>query len=98
MVRPRLCARPGCGQPAAATLTFQYATRTVALDDLREREPCTIDLCQRHADRLTAPKGWTGDDRRAQSQTTAAPAIDLAEAPTVPRAVARSEPSLYRAS
>jgi hypothetical protein len=67
MQRPRLCARPGCGEPATATLSFQYATSTVWLDDLVPKEPSTIDLCGRHADRLAAPKGWTGHDRRAAS-------------------------------
>ena len=66
--RPRLCARPGCGAEATANLTFQYATSTVWLDDLGvNKEPHTIDLCARHADRLAAPKGWTGHDRRASS-------------------------------
>ncbi len=67
MHRPRLCARPGCGQPAAATLSFQYASSTVWLDDLGPKEPSTIDLCGHHADRLAAPKGWTGHDRRAET-------------------------------
>ena len=68
MQRPRLCARPGCGESAAASLTFQYATSTVWLDDLGAEEPHSIDLCARHADRLAAPKGWTGHDRRAGSR------------------------------
>ncbi|HEX7277389.1 MAG TPA: DUF3499 family protein [Acidimicrobiales bacterium] len=65
MQRPRLCARPGCGEAASATLSFQYATSTVWLDDVGAKEPHTIDLCARHADRLAPPKGWTGHDRRA---------------------------------
>jgi Protein of unknown function (DUF3499) len=71
MQRPRLCARPGCGEPAAATLSFQYATRTVWLDDIGPKEPSTIDLCGRHADRLAAPKGWNDHDRRAATRRTA---------------------------
>jgi len=74
MQRPRLCARPGCGEAASATLSFQYATSTVWLDDLGGKEPHTIDLCGRHADRLAAPKGWTGHDRRASRATAAAAA------------------------
>jgi hypothetical protein len=72
MDRPRLCARPGCGGAATATLSFQYGTREVWLDDLGAREPSTIDLCARHADRLAAPKGWTGHDRRAATERAAA--------------------------
>jgi hypothetical protein len=43
---------------------FQYATRTLWLEDLGEPDPHTIDLCTMHADRLRPPRGWTGDDRR----------------------------------
>ena len=64
MERARLCGRPGCAEPATATLVFQYATRTLWLEDLTERNPHTIDICTRHADRLTPPRGWTGEDRR----------------------------------
>jgi len=65
MFRPRLCARPGCGAPATAVLTFQYATRTVWLLDQGEPDPAVIDLCTAHADRLSPPRGWTGLDQRA---------------------------------
>ncbi|MEA2829203.1 MAG: hypothetical protein QOG43_3642 [Actinomycetota bacterium] len=84
MQRPRLCARPGCGEAATASLTFQYATSTVWLDDLGVKEPHSIDLCGRHADRLAAPKGWTGHDRRAARRRAAAdegsPAAGTADA------------------
>ena len=30
----RRCARPGCGQPADTTLSYDYARRLVWLDDL----------------------------------------------------------------
>lgn len=70
MFRPRLCAHPGCGAPAAAVLTFQYATRTVWLFDQGDPDPAAIDLCARHADRLRPPRGWTGHDRRAGSDTS----------------------------
>ena len=65
MFRPRLCARPGCGAPATAVLTFQYATRTVWLLDPGDPDPAAIDLCGRHADRTAPPRGWTGHDNRA---------------------------------
>ncbi|MGQ0744612.1 MAG: DUF3499 family protein [Acidimicrobiales bacterium] len=63
--RSRFCARPGCSRPAAASLTFQYSTGVAWLDDLSEPEPCAIDLCDSHADRMIAPRGWQGHDRRA---------------------------------
>ena len=47
------------------TLTYQYAHAQVWLDDLaRERDPHAYDLCGRHAERLTAPRGWHVRDRR----------------------------------
>lgn len=47
------------------TLTYQYAQAQVWLDDLAaERDPHAYDLCARHADRLTAPRGWQVRDRR----------------------------------
>jgi hypothetical protein len=64
MERARLCSRPGCAQPATATLVFQYAIRTLWLEDLGEANPHTIDMCTMHADRLNPPRGWTGEDRR----------------------------------
>lgn len=70
--RARLCGRPGCAEPATATLVFAYATRTLWVEDLAERDPHTIDLCTRHADRLRAPIGWTGEDRRRSPGTTSA--------------------------
>ena len=71
MVRPRLCARPGCSEPAVATLVFQYARRIAWIEDLREPEPATMDLCQLHADRQGAPRGWTGEDRRGKTLSLA---------------------------
>jgi hypothetical protein len=68
MARARLCGRPGCGGPAAATLTFHYAARTLWIDDATDQvEPHSIDLCALHADRLCPPRGWTGQDRRGHT-------------------------------
>jgi hypothetical protein len=62
----RQCARPGCGDAAAATLSYHYASRTVWLDDeAPEAEPSTYDLCRRHAAGMTVPNGWRLDDRRS---------------------------------
>ena len=70
MFRTPLCARPGCGAPATAVLTFQYSTRTVwLLDPAGEPDPSAIDLCGPHADRLSPPRGWTGHDRRADASS-----------------------------
>jgi hypothetical protein len=54
------------------TLTYQYSHAQGWLDELAaERDPHAYDLCDRHADRLTAPQGWQVRDRR---QVDAAPA------------------------
>ena len=66
MDRPRLCNRPACGTSAAASLTFQYGNRRVWLDDLyADPDPSMIDLCAFHADRVSVPVGWSGEDRRS---------------------------------
>ena len=63
--RPRLCARPGCGGPAAATLLYQYSTRSVWIENLDEEPDLnTYDLCSRHAERIVVPVGWVLEDRR----------------------------------
>jgi hypothetical protein len=61
----RRCARPGCGQPAAATLTYDYEGQAAWLERLSaEPHPMTHDQCEAHADRLSVPKGWRLEDRR----------------------------------
>lgn len=42
-----------------ATLTYAYADSTAVVGPLASyAEPHSYDLCERHALRLTAPKGW----------------------------------------
>lgn len=42
-----------------ATLTYVYADSTVVLGPLASQaEPHSYDLCETHAGRLTAPRGW----------------------------------------
>jgi hypothetical protein len=55
----RLCARPGCGAPAAATLRFQPTQREAWLVDLDDDAVRSEgDLCARHAAGLVLPRGW----------------------------------------
>ncbi len=62
----RHCARPGCNQNSVATLAYDYAARTVWIDDVApESHPATYDLCLRHATNLRVPLGWQLRDRRA---------------------------------
>jgi hypothetical protein len=61
----RACARPGCGESAAATFTYDYQARTTWLDALAaESHPMAYDLCNGHADALSVPRGWRLEDRR----------------------------------
>jgi hypothetical protein len=55
----RRCSRTACAQPAVATLTYVYADRAAVVGPLAvHAEPHCYDLCEQHADRLTAPLGW----------------------------------------
>ncbi len=61
----RLCARPGCGAPATATLRFQPAQRAAWLIDVDDAAARTErDFCERHATALPLPRGWQLYDRR----------------------------------
>ena len=61
----RLCARPGCGTPATATLRFQSTLRQAWLVDLDETAARSQgDLCRRHAAALVLPRGWELHDQR----------------------------------
>jgi hypothetical protein len=56
------CARPLCGAPASARLTYDHPGATAWLDD--PGEPGGWALCRRHADALKVPVGWICHDRR----------------------------------
>jgi hypothetical protein len=58
-VKPRRCSRTACSRTAVATLTYAYADSTAVLGPLAPfPEPHSYDLCEQHATRLTAPRGW----------------------------------------
>jgi hypothetical protein len=55
----RRCSRTACGRAAVATLTYIYADSTAVVGPLATyAEPHSYDLCEAHAQRLTAPLGW----------------------------------------
>nr|WP_206036588.1 MULTISPECIES: DUF3499 domain-containing protein [unclassified Rhodococcus (in: high G+C Gram-positive bacteria)] len=55
----RRCCRPGCKNPAVATLTYVYSDSTAVVGPLATvAEPHSWDLCETHGSRITAPKGW----------------------------------------
>jgi hypothetical protein len=58
-VPARQCSRPACKRVAVYTLTYVYRDSTAVLGPLAAAvEPHCYDLCERHADRMTAPRGW----------------------------------------
>ncbi len=60
MTIKRLCTRVTCQKPAVATLTYVYADSMAVLGPLSlKAEPHSYDLCTDHADRLSAPNGWS---------------------------------------
>ncbi|MBS6365495.1 MAG: DUF3499 domain-containing protein [Actinomycetaceae bacterium] len=59
MMLARHCSKPGCAGAPVATLTYDYADSTAVLGPLSTAsEPHAYDLCERHANNLTAPQGW----------------------------------------
>lgn len=55
----RVCSRSGCYDEGVATLTYVYADATAVLGPLAaEDSPHAYDLCARHAQSFTAPRGW----------------------------------------
>ena len=63
-----LCSKPGCPNPGAAVLGYDYADRRAMLDDppAGEISPHAYVLCTRCAEKLTPPRGWVLDDLRAE--------------------------------
>ena len=56
---PRCCSRTACKQPPVYTLTYVYRDSTAVLGPLAAYvEPHCYDLCAKHAERLTVPRGW----------------------------------------
>ncbi|WP_210506468.1 DUF3499 family protein [Naasia sp. SYSU D00057] len=56
----RPCSRTGCRREAVATLTYVYADSMAVLGPLSNKaEPHSYDLCEVHAERLSAPQGWS---------------------------------------
>jgi hypothetical protein len=60
---------------------MRYRDRLVWLSDLLpERDPNLLDLCEEHAGRITAPRGWTLRlERRTGAEVTPiGPTVGLA--------------------
>ena len=56
----RACSRISCSEDAVATLTYSYVDSMAVLGPLAgTHEPHTYDLCELHAQRMSAPQGWS---------------------------------------
>jgi hypothetical protein len=60
----RQCGRPGCSSVATVTFSFDATNCVVWLDALSDGTARAGDLCTRHADLLSPPRGWERVDRR----------------------------------
>ncbi|MHB1137559.1 MAG: DUF3499 family protein [Microthrixaceae bacterium] len=75
----RSCARPGCGHPAVATLSYAYRDSIVWLEELSpEAHPMVHDLCRLHAANVRVPLGWELQDHWSATQTGDLAAADAA--------------------
>jgi hypothetical protein len=91
----RTCSRTGCRWPAAASLSFRYASRQVWLLDLSDPDPSIYDLCPHHADVLVVPRGWDRVDQRTFTEVVREPSAQgLAERAAGRRQAHRREPVL----
>jgi hypothetical protein len=86
----RRCSRTACGRPAVATLTYAYSDSTAVVGPLATyAEPHSYDLCDAHADRLTAPRGWEVVRLDVDAETTMPGEDDLAALAEAVREAAR---------
>ena len=86
----RCCSRTACKHPPVYTLTYVYRDSTAVLGPLAAYvEPHCYDLCEKHAARLTAPRGW--DVVRLPIEAAADRADDLE---ALAKAVMETQPRL----
>jgi hypothetical protein len=93
----RRCSRTACSLPAIATLTYVYADSTAVVGPLATHaEPHCYDLCEAHAVRLTAPRGWEvvrhEPDTSAQGAVASRSSDDLEALADAVREAARPHP------
>lgn len=88
--------RPGCGRPASTRLAYDPDLLEAWLDELAAEPGPVQEVCDFHADRLTAPRGWTVSDRRqpkASSESLPSgrpPSTVAATPPTAPQSAQES--------
>ncbi|MDQ6650451.1 MAG: DUF3499 domain-containing protein [Actinomycetota bacterium] len=86
----RRCSRTACSLPAVATLTYVYADSTAVVGPLATyAEPHCYDLCEVHAERTTAPRGWAVVRQEAVAGTRVPSSDDLEALANAVREAAR---------
>jgi hypothetical protein len=91
----RRCSRTACGRAAVATLTYIYADSTAVVGPLATyAEPHSYDLCEEHAAKLTAPRGWEVVRLDVDAATVTPSSDDLEALANAVREAARPTPQL----
>ena len=80
-----MCSRLGCDEPAVAVFAFDARECLVWLDPLGSDGRGAGVLCDRHADRMSPPRGWNLLDRRDVESRLWIGRTNLVAAPPPPR-------------
>lgn len=87
----RTCEKPGCGRPVAVVYGMEEGrdgSRVLWIEAVRADAPDRRDVrgsrCAQHAETLTAPVGWTVDDRRESVPRLFKPKPTLTVVPNEP--------------
>jgi hypothetical protein len=91
--RRRICSRNACGRASVATLTYVYSDQTAVLGPLATyAEPHAYDLCEVHAEKLSAPRGWEVIRLAPDPASLAPTEDDLLDLANAVREAGRSQP------
>jgi Protein of unknown function (DUF3499) len=83
------CSRLGCDESAVAVFAFDARECLVWLDPISTQGRGAGVLCERHADRMSPPRGWNLLDRRGAEFRMWTGSGAAAAPPTTPRATRR---------
>lgn len=90
----RRCTRSSCSEIATHTLIYVYADSTAVIGPLAtSAEPHTFDLCLRHSEGFTVPKGWTVIQHSPTDSQVEPSIADLDAIADAVRKVATTEPT-----
>ena len=92
----RKCTRLSCGKLAVATLTYVYADSTAVVGPLATiAEPHCYDLCEIHARKLTAPRGWEIVRLESEAEDFSPSQDDLLALANAVREAAKPQPDVW---